>query len=563
MAAVVAPPPPPSSPNFLLAEDRASCFYYGKLIPLNTPTDKAILEFLDAHGAAEVLSKEDYIRDIVKLRDALRDVSAPRLSLYKTFGAEYTRYYFLSEDKRTFTAFGKHIDLTQDGPAWALQMLRDSGALESSTALCMVLHEFDCLLNAVANVLYRIQIEKKKTEVAVAAESASKSCPFNTAARIVHVGLNTTRFSIPNAATYHEETKDLGYTGDYVMITEGAHMWHHANPLAGALLEAHGCDGNIFLVPADFSSTLQLHMSTFVNAHALSPSVRRFCGQPEEAGTEKKRLEVILDTPAESPDWPQFLQQFKCAILRDAAPLGILVPPDFSTNTPVHSAVAAAALMDGVQEYYSYFASCLSCGLNNMALGGTAADWTALMAWMEALYEKLSFFSKSDPKVFSDITRHVGRFKDVASHFVLAAVATEDSLPPSEREWFNKMVLVSGGGSGRPKEITGWLCDLLYDEEKAGFLARTGRGIESLRQCPLRKISVPVVLRNLNVSPVTEADCIVRGGLVGIGFSEDYVWTRVAQVITVSRKELVGKKKEEVETEDTLRKSKKAKTKST
>jgi hypothetical protein len=100
----------------------------------------------------------------------------------------------------------------------------------------------------------------------------------------------------------------------------------------------------------------------------------------------KKRLVVSCDILPGSPenDWEPVIHQFSEFIQQNVNINYAPLVSNFSTTGVTERAACEVALMDAFQPYFEYEASCV-CGIPEITLEGTPADWALLREKVEAL----------------------------------------------------------------------------------------------------------------------------------------------------------------------------------
>ncbi|MCB0640768.1 MAG: DUF4419 domain-containing protein [Phaeodactylibacter sp.] len=176
------------------------------------------------------------------------------------------------------------------------------------------------------------------------------------------------------------------------------------NALAFAVRQAYANHRPLELSPDIIWLTIAQGFAIHINenAEALRDSFVDFEG--------KKTLEIYRDfwrKGDRNNDWPGTFTEFSELIEKNTGPkVRDLVTAEFSTTGPTEKAAFEVALMDAMQSYFDYRVS-ISCGIPEITLTGTTADWKALELkaaalgkyglewWMDALLPVLAEFTSA------------------------------------------------------------------------------------------------------------------------------------------------------------------------
>jgi hypothetical protein len=102
----------------------------------------------------------------------------------------------------------------------------------------------------------------------------------------------------------------------------------------------------------------------------------------------RRMLTVWFETvPDSAADWAAIIDAFRGLIADDlGAGLARLMSCDFSTSGLAERVASEIVLMDAVSSYYDYTVACV-CGIPEITLTGTAADWRAIRARIDVIAE--------------------------------------------------------------------------------------------------------------------------------------------------------------------------------
>lgn len=185
----------------------------------------------------------------------------------------------------------------------------------------------------------------------------------------------------------------------------------------------------------------------------------------------------LLGQPAEvwAPFFPRFTEQMKQWM--DSTLLETL-QADFSTTTPVTHIASNILIMSAMQHYFEYSIICI-CGIPDIYLEGTAADWRRLIEKTEKLREY-------------DLDWWIGELVPVLEKIALAAEG-EDDIAFWQSIIHKTDLPVEGGricGYTPPREkIDGWITkfypytdnnnrrrlDFIYDSDIRDLAPETGK----------------------------------------------------------------------------------------
>lgn len=159
----------------------------------------------------------------------------------------------------------------------------------------------------------------------------------------------------------------------------------------------------------------------------------------------KEYLEVRDDRPIKgSPDndWSYFLKEISAKIQEKThGDFAKVATTEFSTTGLVEKMATEVTLMDCMSSYFSY--GCLTCcGIPEITLDGTEADWINLAARVD----KIAYIDKTD----TFFAEWIGTLKVISAKLVDSAKGNPDIF--FWRSFFKHI----DGGSGGPF-VTGWI----------------------------------------------------------------------------------------------------------
>lgn len=152
------------------------------------------------------------------------------------------------------------------------------------------------------------------------------------------------------------------------------------NPLFWAIHMAYSKHRPLVLTPDAFWLTIAqgIEQHITLNAERLRPQLVAHEG--------KRRLEVEIDKlTLEEEDWVCCVEALCEQIEQHTAPDHVrLMACDFSTSGPVERIAGKSVLMSALRHFYSYYVV-MACGIPEVELRGTVADWEMIRARIEEL----------------------------------------------------------------------------------------------------------------------------------------------------------------------------------
>jgi hypothetical protein len=226
-------------------------------------------------------------------------------------------------------------------------------------------------------------------------------------------------------------------------------------------------------------------LANHVNAHAEELRPRLVCHQGK-MWLAVRRDDFVKGSP-ENP-WPEVFGEFTAAIRRHIGEqTHDLLVPDFTTTGPVEKAAAQIVVLDAMQHYFSYEFITL-CGIPQVTLEGTAADWESLEAR----------------------TRRLDRFGMAWWTETLLPILEEfiQTVRGKGNRQFWQSIYKLDGGSGGPY-TTGWITAFFpyFQDHRSGLATRKNRWLDQGGQA-LRELLYPPARREphrFNHGPTTEA----------------------------------------------------------
>jgi hypothetical protein len=162
------------------------------------------------------------------------------------------------------------------------------------------------------------------------------------------------------------------------------------HPLLAAVHSAFAEHRPLILSPDVLWITIAQGVAQHVRLHA--EELRRRFVRHEG----RKQLSVTASSWATAEDWQEIVASFRVALAEElGGGVARLLTCDFSTTTDVERTASEIVLMDAFSPYYDYTILCI-CGIPEITLRGTPADWRAIRARIDVIAELgLGFWTAS------------------------------------------------------------------------------------------------------------------------------------------------------------------------
>lgn len=268
------------------------------------------------------------------------------------------------------------------------------------------------------------------------------------------------------------------------------------NGFYSAFERAWATHGGVIISPDDIWMAIQLQFCQYMdkNAEELRDVFVSHSGKQE----------LKVDMTGVGMNWSVFMQRMgdeikgKTKVDTDKSFL-----PQFSTSSKLDGTLKRLALMDCMQQYFSYTMSSL-CGIEKVGFEGTLDDWTLLRSTVEGLAQ-FSVPSKVPSKYFSDLKVWVKELLYVIDNFI----ATYTGAPVPVEFWNSCINIHRTYGSGASTYLKGWMTLFLQ-----GGDCHDWREVEmTVSSIPDHRLNVPVTVQGFS-----ESDFNVRvlGGFTGV-----------------------------------------------
>ena len=166
-------------------------------------------------------------------------------------------------------------------------------------------------------------------------------------------------------------------------------------------------------------------------------------------------IETQQDLLTDTVDWEHLIDGFTAQISRNTkADLAETLLADFSTTGPTERIASGITLMETVKSYFEYVVMRIACGIPNVTLRGTVADWEQVLA-------------KTRRIGVEGLGPWVRELEPVLEQFVRAAKGEPDETFWQQMVKRERTDRLKGGACNpdKPTEVDGWLLKFFPDED--------------------------------------------------------------------------------------------------
>ena len=246
--------------------------------------------------------------------------------------------------------------------------------------------------------------------------------------------------------------KDKGYAPTdqdvlYYRSSEAAEssLREYGHGFYSAFESAWATHGSVVLSPDDVWLAVQLQFCKYMESNA--EQLRNLF--VDHAGTVE--LNVAMETTGQ---WETFMQRTMSAIQEKCkANVAADFLPAFSSSTELTNALQRLAVMDCMQQYFTYRYSCC-CGIERIGFLGTLTDWQLLRQYVAGLAR----FHLPASKYFDSLQQWVDAVLAIVDHFI---VAYKGEAQPSLDFWNSVINMRHTYGSGGSSYVKGWITTFL------------------------------------------------------------------------------------------------------
>ena len=269
-----------------------------------------------------------------------------------------------------------------------------------------------------------------------------------------------------------------------------------------ALVQAYADHRPFVLSPDAVWQLISFNFSEYINNH--SEEMRSLL-VPHEGVKELKIMtdEDILDD--KNADWSDIFEKFSVAIAENTkGDIAQLMTSDFTTTSPTERIASQITLMESLKSYFHYIAGRLACGIPNITLKGTPADWRKVAEKVQGLEKyNMGWWTKE--------------LKPIMAEFVKTAEGHPDKKFWKDIVMQDRPDRLRGGGcsSEKPTNLDGWVVKLFPDMKKGQMRASIPYG----RMQGAELSSVPFkyqLIDPITMKVIEETDIMLYAGFVGV-----------------------------------------------
>ena len=273
-----------------------------------------------------------------------------------------------------------------------------------------------------------------------------------------------------------------------------------------ALVEAYA-DHRPFIISPDMVwQLIGFNFSEYVNNH--SEEMRSLLVNHEGV----KDLKIMTEEDIlgdKNADWSDLFEKFSAVIAENTkGDIAQLMTSDFSTTGPTERIASQITLMESLKSYFHYIAGRLACGIPNITLKGTPADWRKVAEKVQGLEKyNMGWWTKE--------------LKPIMAEFVKTAEGHPDKKFWKDIVMQDRPDRLRGGGCSmeKPTDLDGWMVKLFPDMKK-GKIRKTipktqTQGAELSNVQFKYQLIDPITLK-----VIEETDIMLYAGFVGVTVDE-------------------------------------------
>ena len=269
-----------------------------------------------------------------------------------------------------------------------------------------------------------------------------------------------------------------------------------------ALVEAYA-DHRPFVISPDMVwQLIGFNFSEYVNNH--SEEMRSLLVNHEGV----KDLKIMTEEDIlgdKNADWGDIFEKFSAVIAENTkGDIAQLMTSDFTTTGPTERIASQITLMESLKSYFHYIAGRLACGIPNITLKGTPADWRKVAEKVQGLEKyNMGWWTKE--------------LKPIMAEFVKTAEGHPD------KKFWKDIVMrdlpdrLRGGGCSRekPTDLDGWMVKLFPDMKKGQMQTSIPYG--RMQGAELSSVQFKYQLIDpITLKVIEETDIMLYAGFVGV-----------------------------------------------
>lgn len=209
------------------------------------------------------------------------------------------------------------------------------------------------------------------------------------------------------------------------------------NSFIGAIYTAYSKHLSLTIRPDDVWLTIVLAFADYVDHHA--EAMRKAFVDHEG----KQTIEIKL-TSFNGADWAKVAEQFSDELAkRTKDGVRDWIEPRFTTTTSKDLLIGRCALMGALKSYFEY-RCCIECGIPEVTLEGTLADWEELRRRVDRIAEYGHITNQPELIWWQQI------LSPIIGKFIQSRIGRVDN------DWWQSCANYISGGSG-PSYLSGWV----------------------------------------------------------------------------------------------------------
>ena len=269
-----------------------------------------------------------------------------------------------------------------------------------------------------------------------------------------------------------------------------------------ALVEAYADHRPFVLSPDAVWQLISFNFSEYVNNH--SEEMRSLLVSHEGV----KELKIMTEEDIlgdKNADWSDIFEKFSVAIAENTkGDIAQLMTSDFTTTGPTERIASQITLMESLKSYFHYVAGRLACGIPNITLKGTPADWRKLAEKVQGLEKyNMGWWTKE--------------LNPIMAEFIKTAEGHPDKKFWKDIVMQDRPDRLRGGGcsNDKPTDLDGWMVKLFPDMKKGQMRASIPYG--RMQGAELSNVQFKYQLIDpITLKVIAETDIMLYAGFVGV-----------------------------------------------
>ena len=269
-----------------------------------------------------------------------------------------------------------------------------------------------------------------------------------------------------------------------------------------ALVEAYADHRPFVLSPDMVWQLIGFNFSEYVNNH--SEEMRSLLVNHEGV----KDLKIMTEEDIlgdKNADWGDIFEKFSAVIAENTkGDIAQLMTSDFTTTGPTERIASQITLMESLKSYFHYIAGRLACGIPNITLKGTPADWRKVAEKVQGLEKyNMGWWTKE--------------LKPIMAEFVKTAEGHPDKKFWKDIVMQDRPDRLRGGACSheKPTDLDGWMVKLFPDMKKGQMQTSIPYG--RMQGAELSSMQFKYQLIDpITLKVIEETDIMLYAGFVGV-----------------------------------------------